>query len=83
MKLTDDGRSALAVVHGRHPMRGYPVTWHLTPVRGGPGKPVSFLVERADGDIDDEEAWRYAVKDAELVSPEEARELVRRLTTDG
>ena len=63
-------------------MRGYPVTWHLTPVPGGPGTPVSFLVERADGDIDDDDAWRYATKDAALVSTEEARELVRRLTAD-
>jgi hypothetical protein len=70
-----------AVVHGKHPMRGYPVTWHLTPVPGGPGTPVSFLVERADGDLEDE-AWRYALKDTEILSTERARELVQRLTQD-
>lgn len=81
--LTSAGRSSLsAVVHGRHPMRGYPVTWHLTPVPGGPGTPVSFLVERADGEIDDDDAWRYAIKESELVSIDQARELVRRVTAD-
>lgn len=81
--LTPAARGALAaVVHGRHPIRGYPVTWHVTPVPGRPGTPVSFLVERADGDIADDEAWRYAIKDTDLVSTEQARELVRRLTAD-
>lgn len=67
---------ASGVVHGMHPTRGYPVTWHITPVPGGLRRRVEFLVEQADGDIDDDEAWRHAVKTVEVVSAEEARELV-------
>ena len=80
-KLSPAARGSLAaVLHGTHPIRGYPVTWHLTPVPGGPNTPVTFLVERADGDIDDDEAWGYALKDAEVLTIEQARDLVQRLT---
>lgn len=65
-----------AVVHGRHPTRGYPVTWHLTPVPGRVGRRAEFLVEQADGMIEDDAAWVYATKTVEVVSAEEARELV-------
>ncbi len=64
------------VVHGTHPTRGYPVTLHITPVAGGLRRRVDFLVEQADGRIEDDEAWTTAIKTVELVSAEEARELV-------
>ena len=72
--------TASAVVHGMHPTRGYPVTWHITPVPGGLRRRAEFLVEQADGCIDDDDAWRYAVKTVELVSADEARELVEAAT---
>lgn len=64
------------VVHGMHPTRGYPVTFHITPVAGGLRRRVDFLVEQADGRIEDDEAWLTAIKTVELLSAEEARELV-------
>ena len=65
-----------AVVFGMHPTRGYPVTWHITPVPVGLRRRVEYIVEQADGLIEDDEAWRYAVKTVELVTAEEARELL-------
>lgn len=72
------GTSAVvsAVVHGMHPTRGYPVTWHITPVPGRTGRRAEYLVEQADGMIEDDDAWFYATKTVEVVSAEEARELV-------
>lgn len=69
--------TASAVVYGMDPMRGYPVTFHITPVRGR--TPAAFLVERADGQIADAEAWQWAAKDAEVLSAEEAADLVTRV----
>ncbi|GEN80553.1 hypothetical protein AFE02nite_22870 [Actinotalea fermentans] len=67
---------APVVVHGMHPTRGYPVTLHITPVAGGLRRRVDFLVEQADGRIEDDEAWLCAIKTVELLSADEARELV-------
>ncbi len=68
--------AASVVVHGMHPTRGYPVTLHITPVVAGLRRRVDFLVEQADGRIEDEDAWTTAIKTVELVSADEARELV-------
>ena len=76
MSRVADGQVVTAVVHGMHPTRGYPVTWRLTPVPGRLGRRAEFLVEQADGMIDDEDAWFYATKTVEVVSADEARELV-------
>jgi len=65
--------SRTAVVHGMHPTRGYPVTCRITPV---PGRPAAFLVESADGQIDDDDAWQYAAKESLVVSVEQVLELV-------
>ncbi|MCU1431212.1 MAG: hypothetical protein JWP95_317 [Actinotalea sp.] len=69
-----------AVVHGMHPLRGYPVTWHLTPVAGQHHRSREFLVEAADGHIDDERVWALAEKDTVVLTAAEASELVRRVT---
>ncbi len=69
-------QSSTAVGYGMHPMRGYPVTFHITPV---PGRGM-FLVERADGRISDADAWRLASKDTQLLSGPQAADLVSRLT---
>lgn len=65
------------VVHGMHPTRGYPITFHITPVAAGAlRRRVDFLVEQADGRIEDDEAWLCAIKTVELLTAEEARDLV-------
>ena len=56
-------------------MRGYPVTYRITPV---PGRPAVFLVESADGQIDDD-AWQYAAKESLVLSVEQVLELVERV----
>lgn len=68
--------AAAVVVHGMHPTRGYPVTFHIRPVAGVLRRRVDFLVEQADGRIEDDEAWLSAIKTVELLSADEARELV-------
>lgn len=68
-----------AVVHGAHPLRGYPVTWRLTPVRGGGAGHAEFLVEWADGEIDDDVVWQLAEKQTAVLSAAEARDLVERV----
>lgn len=82
-------RATSAVLHGVHPLRGYPVTWHLTPLGaqapryGGeihahtPGT-ADFLVERADGHIEDPLVWDLAEKETSIMSAHEMCELVRR-----
>lgn len=67
---------ASVVVHGMHPTRGCPVTLHITPVSAGLRRRVDFLVEQADGRIEDDEAWLCAIKTVELLTADEARELV-------
>ena len=69
-----------AVVHGTHPLRGYPVTWHLTPMPGHQHGEHEFLVEAADGHIDDDRVWQLAEKDTRVLSAAETSELVRRVT---
>ena len=66
-------RGASAVLHGLHPLRGYPVTWHLTPLERG-----QFLVERADGHIDDDLAWALAEKETSVMTTAQMCEVVRR-----
>lgn len=74
--MTREPAAGSVVVHGMHPTRGYPVTFHITPVAGGLRRRVDFLVEQADGRIEDDEAWLTAIKTVELLSADEARELV-------
>lgn len=74
--------AATAVVHGMHPTRGYPVTWRITPVPGRRGR-AEFLVEQADGMIEDDDAWYYAIKTVEVVTADEARELVGAVAPSG
>jgi hypothetical protein len=71
-----------AVLHGTHPLRGYPVTWHLTPLRVHTRDQAAaeFLVERADGLIDDPDVWDLAEKDTTVLTTAEASALVRRIT---
>ncbi|MBX9245350.1 hypothetical protein ICW40_11095 [Actinotalea ferrariae] len=73
---------ASAVLHGTHPLRGYPVTWHLTPlatrVQATGSGAGDFLVERADGHILDPLVWDLAEKDTTIMSAHEMCELVRR-----
>lgn len=71
-------RGASAVLHGVHPLRGYPVTWHLTPVTDRRSGLADFLVERADGHIEDPLVWDLAEKDTVIMSAHEMCELVRR-----
>jgi hypothetical protein len=69
------------VVHGRHPLRGYPVTWRITPLTA-PGGEAMFVVERADGHLVDT-AWQLAEKQSSLMSVEGVRELVRQAREHG
>jgi hypothetical protein len=80
MRVFGTSAGTSAVVHGMHPMRGYPVTCVITPV---PGRPATFLVERADGDIDDDDAWQYAAKESLVLSAEQARDLVAAVARRG
>ena len=75
--MRDPAGAGSVVVHGMHPTRGYPVTFHITPVVAGAlHRRVDFLDEQADGRIEDDEAWVCAIKTVELLSAEEARDLV-------
>ncbi len=67
-----------AVLHGTHPLRGYPVTWHLTPLASRASGTADFLVERADGHIEDPLVWDLAEKDTSIMTAHEMCELVRR-----
>ena len=69
---------ASAVLHGAHPLRGYAVTWHLTPLPATAEEPASFLVEAADGHIEDDLVWDLAEKDVEVMTTSEMCDLVRR-----
>lgn len=70
---------ASAVLHGRHPLRGYAVTWHLTPLPMADHGPAQFLVERADGTITDDLVWHLAEKSAVVMTTREMCELVRKV----
>jgi hypothetical protein len=80
MRISGSTTGTSAVVHGMHPMRGYPVTCVITPV---PGRPATFLVQSADGDIDDDDAWQYAAKESLVLSAEQTRELVAAVARRG
>lgn len=67
------------VLHGLHPLRGYPVTWHLTPLPPGGRGPATFRVERADGYLTDDLVWHLAEKDTVVMTAGEVAELVRRV----
>lgn len=71
-------RHTSAVLHGRHPLRGYEVTWHLTPLPTKPRGTAEFLVERADGHIEDPTVWELAEKEVFILDTPSACELVRR-----
>lgn len=68
-----------AMLRGSHPLRGYPVTYRITPLTRQPGVPAGFMVEEADGDLthesfDDTGAHRV------LMTAGQVRELVQRVT---
>lgn len=66
--------AAPMVVHAVHPTRGHPVTFHIHPVPGGAlRRRVDYLVEQADGRIEDDEVWMTAIKTVELLTADEAR----------
>jgi hypothetical protein len=69
-----------AYLHGSHPMRGYPVTYRITPLARQPGVPVGFLVEEADGDLNTDEAWQAAERSHLFMTARQVQELVQRVT---
>jgi len=68
-----------AVLRGCHPLRGYPVTWRITPLRRENGMPAMYLVEHADGDMQSEEAWNSAEREESLMNAFQVRELIARV----
>lgn len=68
-----------AVLRGSHPLRGYPVTWRITPLRREGNAPASFLVEHADGDVQSDEAWESAERDEAVMNAFQVRELITRV----
>ncbi len=68
-----------AVLRGSHPLRGYPVTWRITPLRREGNAPASFLVEHADGDLRSDEAWETAERDESVMNAYQVRELIARV----
>ena len=42
-----EAAGSCAVLHGHHPLRGYPATWRITPLRREGRAPASFLVDHA------------------------------------
>ena len=77
MTRTASGTSA--VLRGAHPLRGYPVTYRITPLLRQPGMPAGFMVEEADGDLS-EDAWEAAERSRVLMTPRQVRDLVQRVT---
>ncbi len=68
-----------AILHGRHPLRGYPSTWRITPLRRVGGAPATYLVEHADGDLQIDEAWENAERDETVMNAFQVRELIARV----
>ncbi len=68
-----------AVLRGCHPLRGYPVTWRITPLRREANAPALFLVEHADGDLQSDEAWDSAERDESVMNAFQVRELIARV----
>lgn len=73
-------RTTTVVLHGLHPLRGYPVTWKVTPLPQDRRGHVTFLVQRADGHLEGEAAWLAAERETFVLSGEGVRELVRRVS---
>ncbi len=69
-----------AVLHGAHPLRGYPVTYRITPLVRQAGVAAGFLVEEADGDLGSDEAWETAERSQQLMTAGQVRELVERVS---
>jgi hypothetical protein len=69
-----------AVLRGAHPLRGYPVTYRITPLVRRPGVAAGFLVEEADGDLGSDEAWELAERSQQVMTAAQVRELVQRVT---
>ena len=74
-----EAAGSCAVLHGHHPLRGYPATWRITPLRREGGAPASFLVEHADGDLVSDEAWQDAERDEVVMNAFQVRELIARV----
>jgi hypothetical protein len=68
-----------AVLHGAHPLRGYPVTYKITPATKQPGMPAMFLVEEADGLLETDEAWQAAERSLVVMTTGQVRDLVARV----
>lgn len=69
-----------AVLHGAHPLRGYPVTYRITPLVRQAGVAAAFLVEEADGDLTSDAAWETAERSQVLMTAGQVRELVQRVS---
>ncbi|WP_250445791.1 hypothetical protein [Actinotalea sp. C106] len=78
--------ASAVVLYGIHPLRGYAVTWHLTPLPAVPARAgrrpggAQFVVERADGHITDSLAWQLAEKEVAVLGVAEVSRLVRSAT---
>lgn len=68
-----------AVLHGVHPLRGYPVTYRIMPAKKQPGMPAMFLVEEADGTLESDEAWQAAERSLVVMTTLQVRDLVARV----
>lgn len=73
-------RSTAVVLHGLHPLRGYDVTWRVIPLGRDSQGESSFLVQRADGHIENDDVWACAEKETFMLSTDGVRELVRRVS---
>ena len=75
--------ASAVVLYGIHPLRGYAVTWHLTPLpaarptTSGRRPAAQFVVERADGHITDSLAWQLAEKEVAVMGVADVARLVR------
>lgn len=77
--MTRAASGTSAVLRGAHPLRGYPVTYRITPLVRQPGVPAGFMVEEADGDLS-EDAWETAERSRVLMTSGQVRDLVKRVT---
>lgn len=82
MTVLSPASGTSAVLRAAHPLRGYPVTYRITPMLRRPGEPAGFVVEQADGDLADD-AWETAERSREVMTTVQVRELVHRITTTG
>ncbi|WP_372593670.1 hypothetical protein [Actinotalea sp.] len=79
MRAPERVAGSSAVLHGSHPLRGYPVTWRITPLRREAGAAATYLVEHADGDLQTDEAWQDAERDESVMNAYQVRELIARV----